>query len=187
MSRGKPSNHRASITSWPGRSSVDCARAMTIAPRVSWTRPPAAQNGARLRPRNAGSSDEATRVLRTMGTRPNRSKASPIRSLHSPGHIDVSWNERRRETLLNGPSSLGPRERGASMPLDDVSDRSNKVYDTMKSAGITSEDKMRDAEAITKMSKLPKNFVLTALQQLQAKGYAKRRAREKAAGYWLIK
>ena len=73
------------------------------------------------------------------------------------------------------------------MPLEDVSDRSNKVYDTMKSAGITSEEKMRDAEAITKMSKLPKNFVLTAPQELQAKGYAKRRAREKAAGYWLIK
>ena len=73
------------------------------------------------------------------------------------------------------------------MPLEDVSDRANKVYDTMKGAGITSEDKMRDAEAITKMSKLPKNFVLTALQELQAKGYAKRRAREKAAGYWLIK
>jgi len=73
------------------------------------------------------------------------------------------------------------------VPLEDVSDRANKVYDTMKGAGITSEDKMRDAEAITKMSKLPKNFVLQALQELQSKGYAKRRAREKAAGYWLIK
>jgi hypothetical protein len=76
---------------------------------------------------------------------------------------------------------------GSRVPLEDVSDRSNKVYDAMKSAGITSEDKMRDAEAITKMSKLPKNFVLTALQELQSKGYARRRAREKAAGYWLIK
>ena len=73
------------------------------------------------------------------------------------------------------------------MPLEDVSDRSNKVYDAMKSAGITSEDKMRDAEAITKLSKLPKNFVLHALQELQAKGYARRRAREKAAGYYLVK
>ena len=73
------------------------------------------------------------------------------------------------------------------MPLEDVSDRSNKVYDTMKSAGITSEDKMRDAEAITKMSKLPKTFVIQALQELQAKGYARRKAREKAAGYYLVK
>ncbi len=57
----------------------------------------------------------------------------------------------------------------------------------MKSAGITAEEKMRDAEAITKMSKLPKNFVLKALQELQAKGYARRKAREKAAGYYLLK
>lgn len=73
------------------------------------------------------------------------------------------------------------------MPLEDVSDRSNKVYDTMKSAGITAEDKMRDADAITKMSRLPKNFVLQALQELMAKGYVKRRAREKAAGYYIVK
>ena len=71
--------------------------------------------------------------------------------------------------------------------LEDVTDRANKVYDAMKCVGITSEDKMRDAEAITKMSKLSKNFVLQALQELQAKGYARRRAREKAAGYYLIK
>lgn len=73
------------------------------------------------------------------------------------------------------------------MPFEDVSDRSNKVYDAMKAAGITAEDKMRDAEAITKMSKLPKNMVLQALQELQAKGYVKRRAREKAAGYYIVK
>ncbi|OGS62198.1 MAG: transcriptional regulator [Euryarchaeota archaeon RBG_19FT_COMBO_69_17] len=73
------------------------------------------------------------------------------------------------------------------MPFEDVSDRSNKVYDAMKAAGVTAEDKMRDAEAITKMSKLPKNMVLQALQELQAKGYVKRRAREKAAGYYIVK
>ncbi len=73
------------------------------------------------------------------------------------------------------------------MPIEGISDRANKVYDTMKSAGFTSEDKMRDADHITKMAKLPKSFVLQALQELEAKGYAKRRAREKAAGYYLIK
>jgi predicted transcriptional regulator len=73
------------------------------------------------------------------------------------------------------------------MPLVDVSDRANKVYDAMKSAGLTSEDKMRDAEAITKMSRLSKAFVIQALQELQSKGYARRKAREKAAGYYLIK
>ena len=73
------------------------------------------------------------------------------------------------------------------MPLEGISDRANKVYDVMKSAGITSEDKMRDADAITKMTKIPKSFVLQGLQELEAKGYAKRRAREKAAGYYLLK
>ncbi len=73
------------------------------------------------------------------------------------------------------------------MPLEDVSDRANKVYDVMKSAGMTSEDKMRDADAITKMARLPKGMVLSALQELESKGYARRRAREKAAGYYLTK
>jgi len=90
-------------------------------------------------------------------------------------------------SLFNTAPSCGPAHGGSRVPLEDVSDRANKVYDTMKSAGITSEDKMRDADAITKMSKLPKNFVIQALQELQAKGYAKRRAREKAAGYYLVK
>ncbi len=73
------------------------------------------------------------------------------------------------------------------MPLEDVSDRANKVYDVMKSAGMTAEEKMRDADAITKMARLPKGMVLSALQELESKGYAKRRAREKAAGYYLTK
>ena len=73
------------------------------------------------------------------------------------------------------------------MPLPDISDKANKVYDAMKSAGMTSEDRMRDADAITKMSKMPKGMVLSSLQELESKGYAKRRAREKAAGYYLLK
>lgn len=73
------------------------------------------------------------------------------------------------------------------MAPEDTSDRATKVYDVMKSAGITAEDRMRDADAITKMAKLPKGMVLSALQELESKGYAKRRAREKAAGYYLMK
>ena len=73
------------------------------------------------------------------------------------------------------------------MPLEGISDRANKVYDTMKAASIASEDRMRDAEHITHIAKMPKNFVLQALQELMGKGYVKRRARDKAAGYWIIK
>ena len=72
-------------------------------------------------------------------------------------------------------------------PLPDVSDRANKVYEAMKSAGLNADDKMRDADQITNMSKLPKNMTLNALQELMAKGYVKRKAREKAAGYYIIK
>jgi len=119
----------------------------------------------------------------------DRNPSEPVERIREP----VLANSRAHrpsqgwEAYLTPPRVSGPRTEGSRVPLEDVSDRANKVYDTMKSAGITSEDKMRDAEAITKMSKLPKNFVLQALQELQAKGYAKRRAREKAAGYWLIK
>ena len=88
--------------------------------------------------------------------------------------------------LFNIPLGSPPAHGGARMP-DDVSDRATKVYDAMKSAGIIAEDKMRDADAITKMSKLSKNFVLQALQELQSKGYVKRKAREKAAGYFIVK
>ena len=70
---------------------------------------------------------------------------------------------------------------------DDTSDRATKVYDVMKVAGLTSEERMRDADAITNMSKLPKGMVLQALQELESKGYVKRRAREKAAGYYTLK
>ena len=73
------------------------------------------------------------------------------------------------------------------MPLLDVSDRANKVYDAMKAAGMTAEDKMRDADSITKLARLPKGMVLSCLQELESKGYVRRRAREKAAGYYITK
>ncbi len=74
-----------------------------------------------------------------------------------------------------------------SLPLEGVSDRAQKVYQAMKDAGLTAEDRMRDAEQITHLAKLPKNFVLQALQELLSKGYVRRRAREKAAGYYITK
>ena len=70
--------------------------------------------------------------------------------------------------------------------LDGVSDRANKVYDAMKGAGIIGEEKMANADRITQMCKMPKNMVLAGLQELEQKGYAKRKAREKAAGYFIL-
>ena len=70
---------------------------------------------------------------------------------------------------------------------DEVSANAVKVYKTMKDLGHASEEKMGTAERITQAARLPKNMVLNALQELQAKGYARRKVREKAAGYFLTK
>jgi Fic family protein len=72
------------------------------------------------------------------------------------------------------------------MVLEGVSDRANKVYETMKNGGIVGEEKMANADRITQSCKMPKNQVLAALQELEQKGYAKRKAREKAAGYYIL-
>ncbi|MBC7107641.1 MAG: transcriptional regulator [Methanomassiliicoccales archaeon] len=68
-----------------------------------------------------------------------------------------------------------------------LSPNAEKVFKVMKDAGIIGEEKMTDAQRITNMSKLPKAQCLAALQELEKKGYVKRRAREKSAGYFLIK
>ena len=70
---------------------------------------------------------------------------------------------------------------------DELSPNAVKVYKTMKDAGQIAEDKMGTAERITQSVRLPKNMVLNALQELQAKGYARRKVREKAAGYYLTR
>ena len=62
-----------------------------------------------------------------------------------------------------------------------------KVYNAMKQAGIDGEEKMANAERIVGLAKAPKNFVLRALDELQSKGLVKRKAREKSAGYFLVK
>ncbi|HUJ77990.1 MAG TPA: transcriptional regulator [Thermoplasmata archaeon] len=70
---------------------------------------------------------------------------------------------------------------------DEVSANAVKVYKTMKDLAMLSEEKMGTAERVTQTAKLPKNMVLNALQELQAKGWARRKVREKAAGYYLTK
>jgi predicted transcriptional regulator len=70
---------------------------------------------------------------------------------------------------------------------DEVAPNSVKVYKAMKELGWASEDKMGTAERITMSAKLPKTMVMNALQELQTKGFARRKVREKAAGYYLVK
>jgi predicted transcriptional regulator len=70
---------------------------------------------------------------------------------------------------------------------DELSANAVRVYKAMKEMGHIVETKMGTAERITQVVKLPKNMVLNALQELQAKGFARRKVREKAAGYYLTR
>ena len=70
---------------------------------------------------------------------------------------------------------------------EEVSPNAVKVYKAMKEIAMTSEEKMGTAERVTQVAHLPKTMVMNALQELQAKGWARRKVREKAAGYYLLK
>jgi DNA-binding IclR family transcriptional regulator len=70
---------------------------------------------------------------------------------------------------------------------DEVSPNAVKVYRAMKDLNYLSEEKLGTAERITQTSKLPKTMVMNALQELQTKGWARRKARDKAAGYFLTR
>ncbi len=70
---------------------------------------------------------------------------------------------------------------------DEVSSNAVKVYKAMKELAMLSEEKMGTAERITQSVKLPKTMVMNALQELQGKAWARRKVREKAAGYYLVK
>ncbi|MDP8012341.1 MAG: helix-turn-helix domain-containing protein [Thermoplasmata archaeon] len=62
-----------------------------------------------------------------------------------------------------------------------------KVYEAMKKLGASAEDKLKTADDIMKAAGLGKGIVNNALQELMNKGYVKRVARQKSAGYYLIK
>jgi len=62
-----------------------------------------------------------------------------------------------------------------------------KVYDAMKKLGATNPDTLKTADDVMRTSGLPKGMANNALTELVAKGFAKRVARQKAAGYHLLK
>ncbi|MCI4328071.1 MAG: transcriptional regulator [Thermoplasmata archaeon] len=70
---------------------------------------------------------------------------------------------------------------------DELSPNAVKVYKSLKEMGMLSDEKMGTAERVTMTVKLPKTMVMNALQELQTKGFARRKVREKAAGYYLTK
>lgn len=70
---------------------------------------------------------------------------------------------------------------------DEVSANAVKVYKAMKELAMLSEEKMGTAERVTQVVRLPKTMVMNALQELQNKGWVRRKVREKTAGYHLLK
>ena len=70
---------------------------------------------------------------------------------------------------------------------DEVGSHAVKVYKSMKELAMLSEEKLGTAERITQATRLPKTMVMNALQELQTKGWARRKVREKTAGYYLVK
>lgn len=62
-----------------------------------------------------------------------------------------------------------------------------KAYDALKKLGATNPDALRTADDITRTSRLPKGMTNNALMELVAKGYARRVARQKSAGYYITK
>jgi predicted transcriptional regulator len=71
--------------------------------------------------------------------------------------------------------------------MEEVSPNAKKVYEAIKKLGATSEDKLKSADDIMKASALGKAVVAAALQELSNKGLAKRVARSKSAGYYVLK
>lgn len=57
----------------------------------------------------------------------------------------------------------------------------------MQEIGATKEDSLKTADDIAKKANRPKSMVTNTLVTLSQKGVAKRVAREKAAGYYLVK
>lgn len=71
--------------------------------------------------------------------------------------------------------------------MTDLSPNSQKVYEAIKKLGATSEDKLKTADDIMKSAAVGKAIVTASLQDLTSKGLVKRVARQKSAGYYVIK
>ncbi len=71
--------------------------------------------------------------------------------------------------------------------MEDLSANAKKVYESLKKMGGLSDKKLKTADDIMKGVSLGKAVVNASLQELLAKGYVKRIARQKSAGYFVAK
>lgn len=61
-----------------------------------------------------------------------------------------------------------------------------KVYDAMEVLGAVAEDKTKSADQIMEKAKMGKGQINMGLQELLRKKIAKRKAKSKRAGYYII-
>ena len=71
--------------------------------------------------------------------------------------------------------------------LPGVTPHHQKIYDFLHAGGFLTPDKLVDADKIALGTKLGKGIVANLLLDLEKKGWAKRVARGKAAGYYITK
>ncbi len=68
-----------------------------------------------------------------------------------------------------------------------ITPQAEKLFNALKSGGIISEDKAVSAEKATSLSRLPKAQCMNALQELEKAGAIKKRKKNNAVDYYLIK
>jgi predicted transcriptional regulator of viral defense system len=73
------------------------------------------------------------------------------------------------------------------MPIPGETPHHSKIYDYLKEGGWVTPDKLQDADKIALNTKLSKGVVANLLLDLEKKGWVKRIARGKAAGYYVTK
>lgn len=71
--------------------------------------------------------------------------------------------------------------------MSDLNVNEEKIYEAVKKLGALSEDRIKSADDIMKAARLGKGIVSSSLQSLATKGYVKRVARAKSAGYFITK
>jgi len=71
--------------------------------------------------------------------------------------------------------------------LTGVTPHHQKIYDFLYEGGYLNENKLQDADKIALGTKLSKGVVANLLLDLEKKGWVKRVARGKAAGYYITK
>ncbi|MES2154280.1 MAG: transcriptional regulator [bacterium] len=69
--------------------------------------------------------------------------------------------------------------------LPNVTPHHQKIYNFLFEGGYTNENKLQDADKIALGVKLSKGVVANLLLDLEKKGFVKRVARGKAAGYFI--